>query len=80
MRPSPTWQYATPHNIQKHTPQNASCDACHGHRELFLTPEYADSLIQEGLMFEEEIQANDGVFVRQLPENAGLFTGRREGD
>lgn len=62
-----TWRFATPHNIQKNTPQNASCDACHGVRKLFLTPEYADTLIQEGVMFQEEIQANDGVLVRELP-------------
>ncbi len=77
---TPTWRYATPHNIQKRTPQNATCDACHGVRDLYLTPEYADTLIEAGLMFQEEIQANDGIFVRQLPENTALFMGRREGE
>jgi len=77
---APTWRFATPHNIQKHTPQNASCEACHGARDLFLTPEYADTLVQEGLMFQEEIQANDGVFVRQLPGNAARIAGRGEGE
>ena len=33
-----TWHYATPHNIQKNTPQNTSCNSCHGHQELFLLP------------------------------------------
>jgi thiosulfate/3-mercaptopyruvate sulfurtransferase len=26
----PTWKYATPHNIQRNTPQTETCDACHG--------------------------------------------------
>lgn len=34
----PTWEYATPHTIQRRTPQNQSCTACHAHRELFLGP------------------------------------------
>jgi hypothetical protein len=29
------WHLATPHNIQLDTPQNASCNSCHGHPELF---------------------------------------------
>ncbi|MDP6511545.1 MAG: hypothetical protein QGH23_10115 [Dehalococcoidia bacterium] len=33
----PTWKMSTPHNIRKTTPQNKSCDSCHGHTELFLT-------------------------------------------
>jgi hypothetical protein len=32
----PTWKLATPHNIQRKTPQNASCNACHGKAALFL--------------------------------------------
>jgi thiosulfate/3-mercaptopyruvate sulfurtransferase len=41
----PTWKLATPHNIQRKTPQNASCNACHGNAGLFLQqkdvyPEY----------------------------------------
>jgi hypothetical protein len=32
----PTWKLATPHNIQRKTPQNASCNACHGKATLFL--------------------------------------------
>ncbi len=35
----PTFKYATPHNIQLHTPQTASCNACHGNKKLFLTKE-----------------------------------------
>jgi thiosulfate/3-mercaptopyruvate sulfurtransferase len=32
----PTWKMATPHTIQRNTPQSESCDSCHGNRELFL--------------------------------------------
>ncbi len=35
----PTWKMSTPHNIRKTTPQNQSCDSCHGHPELFLLEE-----------------------------------------
>jgi thiosulfate/3-mercaptopyruvate sulfurtransferase len=42
---SPTWKLATPHNIRRQTPQNKSCNACHGNDQLFLRerdvdPEY----------------------------------------
>ena len=57
-----TWKLATPHNIQLHTPQNESCDACHGNRELFLTEE--DVAV-------EERQANKDVVVEELPETLG---------
>ncbi len=33
----PTWNSASIHSIQLDTPQNRSCNACHGHKELFLT-------------------------------------------
>lgn len=33
----PTWNSAAVHSIQRRTPQNRSCNACHGKRELFLT-------------------------------------------
>lgn len=32
----PTWKLATPHNIQRKTPQNAACNNCHGTAKLFL--------------------------------------------
>lgn len=64
----PTWKYASPHNIRVETPQNEGCDACHGHAELFLTEAYIDSLIAEGVMFSEEIEANQGVIVTDIPE------------
>jgi thiosulfate/3-mercaptopyruvate sulfurtransferase len=44
----PTWKLATPHNIQRKTPQNDSCNACHGKDNLFLLekdvkPEYLNA-------------------------------------
>jgi len=54
-----TWKFATPHNIQLHTPQNESCDACHGNSELFLTGEDVRT---------EEIEANRNVIVNEIPE------------
>jgi thiosulfate/3-mercaptopyruvate sulfurtransferase len=41
----PTWKLATPHNIRRQTPQNKTCNACHGNPDLFLLekdvkPEY----------------------------------------
>jgi len=32
----PTWKLATPHNITRKTPQNSSCNSCHGNESLFL--------------------------------------------
>lgn len=32
----PTWKRTSPHNIQRRTWQNATCNNCHGRRELFL--------------------------------------------
>jgi len=54
----PTWKYATPHNIQRNTPQNASCNACHGQRALFLTEESVKP---------DEREANKGVIVKEIP-------------
>jgi thiosulfate/3-mercaptopyruvate sulfurtransferase len=34
----PTWKPSAPHTIQRRTPQNSSCNTCHGNRELFLGP------------------------------------------
>ena len=33
----PTWAYSTPHNIQRQTPQNQSCESCHTNDSIFLT-------------------------------------------
>jgi hypothetical protein len=54
----PTWKYATPHNIQRITPQNQSCDSCHGNADLFLT---ADDVASG------ELAANAAVIVEDVP-------------
>jgi thiosulfate/3-mercaptopyruvate sulfurtransferase len=54
----PNWAYATPHNIQRSTPQAESCNACHGNPGLFLT---ADKVKPE------ELEANQRVIVPQVP-------------
>jgi len=53
-----TWKYATPHNIQRITPQAESCNNCHGNLELFLT---ADKVSPE------ELDANQSVIVDTVP-------------
>jgi thiosulfate/3-mercaptopyruvate sulfurtransferase len=54
----PTWKYATPHNIQRITPQNETCGSCHGNAEFFLT---ADDVAPD------ELEANKDVIVEELP-------------
>jgi ribosomal protein S27AE len=54
----PTWKYATPHNIQRVTPQNQSCTNCHGNTDIFLT---ANDVL------EDELTANEDVIVREVP-------------
>jgi len=54
----PTWVYATPHNIQRSTPQNASCNACHGNAAFFLTADDVDP---------DELKANRNVIVPEAP-------------
>jgi thiosulfate/3-mercaptopyruvate sulfurtransferase len=58
----PTWKYATPHNIQRVTPQAESCNACHGSAEFFLT---ADDVLPE------ELEANREVIVEDVPPPMG---------
>jgi thiosulfate/3-mercaptopyruvate sulfurtransferase len=58
----PTWAYATPHNIQRVTPQNQKCENCHGNADIFLT---ADKVA------EDELQANQNVIVPQPPAPVG---------
>ena len=57
-----TWKYATPHNIQLNTPQNESCDACHGNTEIFLT--------EEDIRIDEK-NANQDVIINEFPEPVG---------
>ncbi len=53
-----TWRYATPHNIQRITPQAEACQNCHDNPDLFLT---ADKVRQD------ELEANREVIVDTLP-------------
>ena len=55
----PTWKYATPHNIQLKTPQNESCNSCHGNRDLFLT---------EDDVSPAESEANKDIIVPEIPD------------
>lgn len=63
---SPTWRMATPHNIQKNTPQTESCDNCHDDTSLFLTSAYIQELITRGVMIQDEVEANQSVVVNEL--------------
>jgi 3-mercaptopyruvate sulfurtransferase SseA len=58
---APTWKRASPHNIQRRTWQNVTCNNCHGQRDLFLSK---DDLL------EYEIKANYGLTVsdEQIPK------------
>lgn len=58
----PTWVYATPHNIQRKTPQNESCASCHGNSDLFLTADKVKA---------EELEANKPVIVSEIPPMIG---------
>lgn len=55
----PTWVYASPHNIQRETPQTESCDACHGNAEIFLTADKVST---------NELEANLSVIIEDIPE------------
>ena len=55
----PTWKYATPHNIQLNTPQNETCNSCHGNKDIFLT---------EDDVRPEELAANKNVVVEDIPD------------
>jgi hypothetical protein len=56
-----TWKYATPHNIQRVTPQNQSCESCHDNPALFLMAEDVDP---------EEREANAAVIVDEVPPSS----------
>ena len=55
----PTWTYATPHNIQRITPQNETCGSCHGNEAIFLTADKVAEAERDG--------ANLNVIVEQIP-------------
>jgi hypothetical protein len=68
----PTWKLATPHNIQRITPQNATCNNCHGQAELFLT---ADDVRPA------RWEADANVIVDQVPPRTELYrTGEEEAE
>jgi thiosulfate/3-mercaptopyruvate sulfurtransferase len=58
----PTWTYATPHNIQRVTPQAEYCGACHGNPDIFLT---ADKVA------EDELEANWMLIIDEVPGPLG---------
>lgn len=68
---APTWRLATPHNIKKNTTQTSSCDNCHESLDLYLTTAYINELIDQGLMVEEELEANASVVVDEAPSTSG---------
>jgi thiosulfate/3-mercaptopyruvate sulfurtransferase len=49
-----TWKMATPHTIRRKTPQNETCNSCHGNAELFL---------QKGDVEPKYLKANQKVIV-----------------
>jgi thiosulfate/3-mercaptopyruvate sulfurtransferase len=53
-----TWKNATPHNIQRRTPQTETCNACHGNAALFLTADKVSA---------DELQANRDVIIQSIP-------------
>jgi thiosulfate/3-mercaptopyruvate sulfurtransferase len=55
----PTWVYATPHNIQRITPQAETCRACHYNEAVFLTADKVEP---------QEYLANQSVIVEEVPE------------
>jgi len=57
----PTWKPASPHNILKNTPQNETCNHCHGNASLFLGKEDLSG---------HELSANEKVIVplERVPE------------
>jgi hypothetical protein len=61
----PTWAYASPHNIQRNTPQTESCDSCHGNDDIFLT---IDKVAPE------EVEANRDVMVEGAPPMPDGYT------
>ncbi len=56
-----TWTYATPHTIQRRTPQTESCNSCHGNASLFLTEDFVRRKAPD------ELEANRNVIVTEIP-------------
>jgi thiosulfate/3-mercaptopyruvate sulfurtransferase len=55
----PTWAYATPHSIQRNTPQTETCITCHDNNQFFLTPDKVEEFELGG--------ANLNVVVEKAP-------------
>ena len=53
-----TWRYATPHNIQRNTPQTESCLSCHNNPEFFLTADKVEDFDRD---------ANWDIIVDRIP-------------
>jgi thiosulfate/3-mercaptopyruvate sulfurtransferase len=58
---APTWKRTSPHNIQRRTWQNVTCNNCHGQRDLYLS---------EDDLLDYEKKANFGLTVtdQQIPK------------
>ena len=54
----PTWKYATPHNIERSTPQTKTCNGCHGNAAIFLN---------EKDLKPYELEANKSVIPAKIP-------------
>ena len=54
----PTWLEATPHNIQRTTPQTETCDSCHQNPDIWLTADIVNP---------EELEANQPVIIEEIP-------------
>lgn len=63
----PTWVEATPHNIQRVTPQAERCENCHGNTDVFLTTD---------AVAPEELQANLPVIVNEVPSLQLVYEAR----
>ena len=70
----PTWVYATPHNIQRRTPQTENCTACHDNDTYFLT---------QAVLASYELAANRSVASEPPPlpdDYEQLIAGRDGGE
>jgi hypothetical protein len=80
----PTWSYATPHNIQRNTPQTENCISCHGNDEYFLTPdkvaeaELAGANLRVIVDEAPPIPANAANLIRQVTERINAMLGAAE--
>ncbi|MBN2304765.1 MAG: hypothetical protein JXQ72_09830 [Anaerolineae bacterium] len=53
----PTWVYATPHNIQRNTPQTETCVNCHNNDAIFLTLDKVAPAEQGGANLDVVVEA-----------------------